>query len=458
MNKPLYLAAEALAADPRVKQAKQLLLEAVQLHQKTLTGIRPPNPNLSLNYKQLLDSFAEHRGSKLWFPFIGSGIGNGSLVELLDGSVKYDFITGIGPHYLGHSHPDIIASSIDAAISDTIMQGNLQQNADSVSLIELLTQSAQMDHCFLSSSGAMANENALKIVFQKRFPAHRILAFDHCFAGRTVTLSQITDKPSFREGVPETIFVDYLPFYNPLQPEESSKQTIKTLKKYLTHHPKEYALMVCELVQGEHGFYPGSKEFFKELMMILKENQISILADEIQTFGRTSALFAFQHFELQEYVDLVTIGKLSQVCATLFNKNHRPRPGLLSQTFTSSTSAIRAANVMLHELLNNNYFGASGKNMHIFEYFSKNLQELSNKYPHLIQGPYGIGSMIAFTPFKGEPQSVMNFVHALFDEGVMSFTAGVNPTRVRFLVPAGAVTSTDIDAVIKIIETVLLKG
>lgn len=454
MSAPLV--AHALAADPKIAQAKKLLIEAVREHQKSLTGIRPPNPALKQKYTELIETFTEDRGNKLWFPYLGSGIGNGVLVELADGSVKYDFINGIGPHYLGHSNLDLVSAAVDAAIGDTIMQGNLQQNVDSVELADLLTKASKLDHCFLTTSGAMANENALKIAFQKKHPANRILAFNHCFAGRTWTLSQITDKPSFREGLPSNVFVDYLPFYDATHPEESTQRAVSVLKQHLTRYPKQHAIMLAELVQGENGFYAGSKEFFRSLFQILKENNVAILADEIQTFGRTTELFAFQHFGLEEYVDIATIGKLSQVCATLFRKEFCPRPGLLSQTFTGSTSAIHAGKFIINHLLKGNYFGQNGKNMQIFNHFSKNLSEMEKQYP--IKGPFGIGSMIAFTPFGGNSKQVTQFVHDLYEAGVISFIAGDNPMRVRFLVPAGAVTPTDIDNVTKIVQQVLAKG
>lgn len=451
------LIADALLADPRVAQAKQLLLDAVVQYQKQISGIRPPNPELTEKYHELLEQFAEYRGSKLWFPYLGSGIGNGPLVELADGSIKYDFISGIGPHYFGHSHLDLISSSIDAAISDTIMQGHLQQNRDSVNLCRLLLHASEMDHCFLTTSGAMANENALKIAFQKRSPANRILAFEKGFAGRTLVLSQITDKPAFRDGLPSQVFVDYIPFYDAACPEESTHKAVHALRQHLVHHPKEYAAMLFELVQGEGGCYPGTKEFFSQLMHVLKEHEVVIIADEIQTFGRTPSLFAFQHFHLMEFVDIVTIGKISQVCATLFKKELKPRLGLLSQTFTGSTSAIRASEVTINNLLNGNYFGVEGKNTKVFELFKKRLHRLSEKHLGCISGPYGIGAMIAFTPFDGNAQRTTQFVHALFDAGVMSFIAGSHPTRVRLLVPAGSVTESDIDKVVDIIESVLIK-
>lgn len=456
MKKDQTLIADALAGDPRVAQAKRLLQDAMEEHRCKLTGVKPPNPELKKNYEEMLNAFAEYRGAKLWFPFIGSGIGNGALVELADGSVKYDFINGIGTHYWGHSHLDLMTTGVDAAISDTVMQGHLQQNRDSIEIAKVLTEAAKMEHCFLTTSGAMANENGLKMAFQKRHPANRILAFEHCFAGRTLLLAQITDKPSFREGLPATAFIDYVPFFDPNYPEESIQRAVKVLRQHLSRYPKEYAAMVFELVQGEGGFYPGSTEFFTALMSILKENNVTIIADEIQTFARTPALFAFQHFGLEDYVDIVSIGKLSQVCATIFKSDHRPRPGLLSQTFTSSTAAIRAAKAILHELIHDGYFGPDGKIMQIYDQFSKNLTELAQKHPKLIRGPFGIGSMIAFTPFDGNAKRTTAFVHALFEAGVMSFIAGSDPTRVRFLVPAGVVTKDDIDRATGIVEQALV--
>ena len=44
-------------------------------------------------------------------------------------------------------------------------------------------------------------------------------------------------------------------------------------------------------------------------MEILKQNNIAIFIDEIQTFGRTEELFAFQYFGLDDFVDVVTRGK-----------------------------------------------------------------------------------------------------------------------------------------------------
>lgn len=446
-----------LANDPRIHQAKQLVLEAIEEKQKKIVGIRPPISGLKHSYSKLLADFAELRGNRLYYPYIGSGFGKGVFVELLDGSIKYDFISGIGVHHWGHNHLDMVSANIDAAIMNTTMQGNLQQNWDTVELSEILLHAAKLDHCFFTTSGAMANENALKIAFQKNTPANRILAFERTFAGRSLFLSQVTDKPSFRQGLPTTTWVDYVPFFDPKKPEESIKNSVAILKNHILRYPKQHAVMCMELVQGEAGFYPGNKEFFKALIEVLKENQIAVFADEVQTFGRTPQLFAFQYYELQDLVDIVTIGKLSHVCATLFTKEYQPKLGLLSQTFTASTSAIHMAKTILKKFLTEDFFGPKGRITQIYQYFSSHLEKLERKYPHLIEGPFGIGAMIAFTPFGGEAEKVGNLAQKLFEEGVISFIAGTHPTRIRFLVPAGAVTNKDIDEVVSILEATLIK-
>ncbi|HMP70999.1 MAG TPA: aminotransferase class III-fold pyridoxal phosphate-dependent enzyme, partial [Pirellulaceae bacterium] len=252
------LIAERIKNDPRVLEAKRLILEAVNEHRSAITQISEADPNLKVDYDAMLAAFGKIRGGNLYFPYLASGVGNGPFVELADGSVKLDFITGIGVHGFGHSDPRLIRAGIDAALADTVMQGNLQQGTISYEFAKLLVSLAResgsnIEHCFLSTSGAMANENALKIAFQKHFPAKRVLAFDHCFAGRTLALAQVTDKAAYRIGLPETIAVDYLPFFDQKNAQESTRRTIQVMRELLHRHPNDYACLWTELIQGEGG-------------------------------------------------------------------------------------------------------------------------------------------------------------------------------------------------------------
>lgn len=450
------LAAEALCNDPVFVAAKQQILNAVRKHSARISALRPPISSLAESYEKTVKAFSEFRSIPLFYPYVGSGMGNGAFVELADGSVKYDFISGIGVHW-GHCHPKVVEASIEAAVIDLAIQGHLLQNKDAFDLSTLLIEHSGLEHCFLSSSGAMANENALKIAFHNKAPATRILAFDRCFLGRTLGLAQITDKPDFRIGLPPTLLVDYIPFFDWKDPSGSTERAVAQLKKHLARYPHSHACMCLEMIQGEAGSYPGTHEFFMALIQILKEQDIPVFVDEVQTFGRTDKLFAFQHFGLEGHVDLVTIGKLAHTCATLFSAKMRPKPGLLSQTFTASTAAIHVGQAIIKSLIEEGYLGPAGKNMQIRKHIVDRLEAISARHPDDFEGPFGYGTMIAFTPFKGNREKVLAYVHALFKAGVIAFISGSNPTRIRFLVPPGGVTLQAIDEVAVILEESLVK-
>lgn len=454
------LIADQLRADPRVKEAESLILQALQDAQKNIDGVRESDPGLAAQSKELLDRLALARGGATYFPYLASGVGNGPWVELVDGSVKLDFITGIGVHGMGHSHPAQVSASLKAALDDTIMQGNLQQHRPSLQVCEKLLGMAtkngsSLAHCLLSTSGAMANENALKIAFHNRAPADRLIALDNCFAGRTIATAQLTDRPQYRAGLPTALAVDYIPPADPEHSLESQERSLAALDKLLKRHPGKYAALWLELVAGEGGYYAGSKEYFEKLIERAKQDDVLIIFDEVQTFGRLSEAFAFQHFDLDAHADIVTIGKVTQLCATLYQAQFKPKSPILSQTFTAASSSIEASLAMLEEMEAFGCFGAEGRNMANHDYFAGHLKRLAEKYPDKLAGPHGCGMMVALTPGDGSAEDAKRLVHSLYEAGLMSFVAGGNPSRVRFLPPPGVTTEAHIDAAIAILEKVL---
>ncbi len=457
-----HLLADQLRADPRVQQAEQLLLAALADAQAAMEGPKPARDQLQAGFQQLLGRLEVARGGATYFPYLSSGLGSGPWVELADGSVKLDFIAGIGVHGLGHSHPRLLQAGLQAALEDTVMQGNLQQHRSSLLMCERLVslataQGGGLAHCLLTTSGAMANENALKIAFHNRAPADRVLALDNCFAGRSIAMAQLTDRPQYRTGVPTALAVDYLPPEDPDHSPESQTRSLASLDKLLRRHPGKYAALWLELVAGEGGYYPGSTEYFMKLITRAKQDDVLIIFDEVQTFGRLSEPFAFQHFGLSEFADIVTVGKITQLCATLYRQELRPKGPLLSQTFTAASSSIAAALVVLDELEQAGCFGAGGQNMQRHEYFAGRLHELSKKHPGKLSGPYGCGMMVAFTPGDGSAEAANALVHALFEAGLMSFVAGGNPSRVRFLPPPAVTTKQHVDVAIEMMDGVLQK-
>lgn len=455
------LFAESFFEDPAIKASVEAMISTLKKHQDGIKGVREGDKEREVSYNECLNEFKKVRGNGLYFPYVASGIGNGPFVELLDGSVKLDFITGIGVHHFGHSHLELVKTAVIASLYDTVMQGNLQQSGHSLSfskkLLELANRKGGMlKHCFLSGSGVMAGENALKIAFQKNHPADRVLAFENCFAGRTLAFSQITDKPAYRVGLPSVMKTDYIPFFDHYNPEKSVKKSVEALKRVIARYPKAHAAMFFEFIQGEGGFYPGAHDFFRQLMEVCRAHGIAVIGDEVQTFARTTEPFAYQYFNLQDLIDIVCVGKCTQVCATLFREEYNPQPGLLSQTFTSSTAAIAVGEKILNMLDAEEYFGPKGKIDGLHAYFNNKLKDLNSKYPEVISGPFGAGLMVAFKAFDGNAEKTTKFLHALFKNGLIAFTAGLNPMRIRFLIPVLCTENVHIDKAIEIIERTLV--
>ena len=456
------LTAEEFQSDPAVTGSLDALLAQLSSHREKIGGIRPADPARAQDYEAALQEFSALRGGQLFFPYLASGIGNGPLVELTDGSVKYDFTCGIGVHLMGHSHPAIVRASLQAALQDVVMQGNIQQNPQSLDLTRRLVAlasrgGAAIDHCFLTTSGVMAGENALKAALQKNSPASRVIAFERCFAGRTLAFSQINDKPAFRQGLPAILHVDYVPFFDAADPEGSTRHSLDALRAHFQRYPGQHAAMIFELIQGEGGFYPGTAEYHRALMSLCREHGVAVLVDEVQTFARTHQPFAFQHFGLDDLVDIVWLGKAAQACATLFEKNWAPKPGLLAQTYTASSAAIAASLATLDELENGGYFGDDGKTARLHAHFRARLEAIASRHPGLLEGPWGLGAMTGCTPLGGEQEKVLPLLRSLYEKGIIVFTAGSNPTRIRFLLPIGCLEERHINEATDLFEATLVE-
>ena len=64
--------------------------------------------------------------------------------------------------------------------------------------------------------------------------------------------------------------------------------------------------------------------------------------------------------------------------------------------------------------------------------------------------------MVALTALDGSPARSKQVLEMLFDAGVMAFSAGGNPTRIRMLPPFGSLQNQHIDEVCRIIEATLM--
>ncbi|MCX7675541.1 MAG: aminotransferase class III-fold pyridoxal phosphate-dependent enzyme, partial [Bdellovibrionaceae bacterium] len=231
----------------------QELVQLIGEQSRHLTEVRAPQTSAEELGKAWRERTAQIRGRPLHYPFIGSGLGRGALVELMDGSVKLDFINGIGIHIFGHSHPKVMEAALWGALQDVVMQGNLEPNREYTlaleKLLELARPKSRLRYGWLATCGTMANESALKIARQKRGGARMIVAFENAFAGRSTLMAEITDNPAYREGLPEYHEVLRLPWYDKNNPR-SAEITLAKFKEHVEKHGSNIGVFVFEPMLG----------------------------------------------------------------------------------------------------------------------------------------------------------------------------------------------------------------
>jgi len=343
-----------------------------------------------------------------------------------------------------------------AAAADLVMQGHLVFNREYHALMKILLAHAPrgMERCWLSLSGADANENALKLVRQKRAGRRGLIAFRGCFHGRTSAMAEVTDRPDYRLGQPSTFPVAYLPFYNRNRPD-SGARTLAALREIIARDGEDIAAFIVELVQGEAGFITAPREFFIPLFDECRRAGIPIWIDEVQTFARTGALFATMRLGLEDYADVITIGKVFQGSALLHRADFSPDPALISGTYAGATVPMAVAVRMIERLTTEDIFGPEGREMRLERLVREHLARLAEAHPGTISAVDGVGAMIAFRVHDGSLKTTRDFIHRCFDGGLVLYYGGHEPACVRLFLPAAVVTDDEIAEAFAIIERCL---
>lgn len=436
------------------------LFSSILIEQQKFDQIKPPDPTKVDLLTQKTQEYEKLKGRGTFYKFMATGRGHGPFVELVDGSVKYDMINAIGVNLLGHSHPIYIKANLEAATSDTMMCGNLLSYQEPYELTKALLETvkgSRLKHFWFSCSGSSSNDVALKIIWQKKSPNYRVIAFQKAFAGRSIAMQDLTYNPGYREGMPTSVEVDHVPHFDQNDPVNSAANTIKALDELIAKNGNIYSCISLELIQGEAGFIFGNKEYYQEVFEWAKKHDLYIWVDEVQTFARTTQMYAFQMFGLDQYVDVVTIAKALQGAGTFYTEELNPKAGLIAGTFNGSIASMNAAKATLRLLQEGNFYGENGR--------MKQLEtKFKNKFKTLSEGsckgkiPYygGVGTMLSFEVGDGSVEVTNTFMKKLFDNGVISFSAGKLPTRVRFLLPL-SILDEHIEEVFSLVERTILE-
>ena len=224
--------------------------------------------------------------------------GDGSWLTDNNGKRYLDFLQGWAVNCLGHSNPGMI-EALNLQAKKLINPSPAFYNEPMIGLSNLLTENSCFNKVFFANSGAEANEGAIKLARKwgqlNKSGAFEIITFDHSFHGRTLATMSASGKPNW-----DTMFAPQVAGF-----PKAELNDLDSVKKLVTD--KTVAVML-EPVQGEGGVIPTTQEFMRELRKFTKENNILLIADEVQAgCGRTGALFAYQNYGIEP--DIMTLGK-----------------------------------------------------------------------------------------------------------------------------------------------------
>ena len=391
----------------------------------------------------------------------------GATITDVEGKTYIDFVAGIAVMNVGHSNPEISAA-VTAQMEKMAHCGFPDFFADPpVRLAEKLKQLTGYDRVFFTNSGTESVEAAIKLAMWKQ---HRqsLLGFYGAFHGRTLgSLSLTCSKVKHKEHFPTTIRVVHAHYgycYRcPLYLEypdcgiECARE-IETLIFKKEVSPKDIAAIVVEPILGEGGYIVPPREFHHEIRRICDDNDIFMIADEVQAgCYRTGTFMAMENFGVK--ADIVCMAKALgaglPLGATLSSSSimNWP-PGTHSNTFggnlLASAASLAALNFMEREDIGTHV-------QHMGAHFIARLRELQAKYP-VIGDVRGLGLMIGVEIVKPDgsidPDTRDRIVVEGFKEGIVLLPCG--DSAIRFSPPL-VITKQEADTGLDRFEAALKK-
>jgi acetylornithine/N-succinyldiaminopimelate aminotransferase len=364
--------------------------------------------------------------------------GRGVYLYDVEGRKYLDFISGWAVVSLGHAHP-AVAKALAKQGKAFISSSPSMYNRPQVEFAELLVKSTCMDKVFFVSTGAEANEGAIKLARKygslKKNGAFEIITTIDSFHGRTLATMAATGKEKWRSLFTPTMpgFV-HVP-YNDITALENAV------------NDKTIAVMI-EPVQGEAGAIPADAEYVKQLRALCDRKGLLLIFDEVQTgFGRTGTMFAYEQYGVEP--DIMTlakgIGSGFPLGALMAKKEFCVfEAGDQGGTYTGQPLAMAVGLAVLKEIINKNICG------HVAEmgvYLLEKLREL--EVAGVIANIRGKGLLLAFDSKRKEGETI---VAEALSKGLILNSP--RPSSIR-LMPALVVEKKHIDEMIGILRTIL---
>lgn len=227
--------------------------------------------------------------------------GKGSLVWDCDGKEYIDLGSGIAVNSFGLCDEEWIAA-VTEQLGKFQHTSNLYYSEPCAKLAQMLCERTGLKKVFFSNSGAEANESAIKAA--RKYAADRngsdcytIITLKNSFHGRTLTTLAATGQDSFHQ------------YFQPLTPGfVHCEATADDLRRTVNENKGKIAAIMFEIVRGEGGVLPLEKSFVDEMVKISREEDIILIADEVQVGnGRSGKLYGYMNYGF--IPDVVTTAK-----------------------------------------------------------------------------------------------------------------------------------------------------
>jgi acetylornithine/succinyldiaminopimelate/putrescine aminotransferase len=207
--------------------------------------------------------------------------GDGPWLTTRDGRRLLDFYGGHAVALLGYRHPGLTAA-IARQAEDLVFQSNAVPLAVRARAAERLARFAPagLDHVFFVSSGAEANENALRLAFRKTGRS-RVVALEGAFHGRTAGAAAVTWGAARWYGFPRPPFdVTFVP-----------RGDVAALTAALDGA----AALIVEPVQGVAGAVDLGDDYLRAARVLTTGAGAALIFDEVQCgMGRSGHPFVAQ--------------------------------------------------------------------------------------------------------------------------------------------------------------------
>lgn len=323
---------------------------------------------------------------------------------------------------IGHTHPRYV-DALTNQLNKVAFYSNSVLNPLQEKLADLLGELSgkQNYSLFLCSTGAEANENALKVAsfYNKR---KKVIAFKGAFHGRTSLAVACTDNPKIVSAVNKHDVV-FLPFND----EDA-------LEKAFSEYGDAVSAVIVESIQGVGGIQEATPLFLAKIRKLTTTYDAVFIADEVQCgYGRSGQFYAqdYSHCEADIYTMAKGMGNGFPIAGISLSPKFKPWHGMLGTTFGGSHLAC-AAGIAVLEVMEKESLIENAKN--IGAYLLNELRTLDK-----IQEVRGRGLMIGID-LPAELNQIRK--ELLFDDHI--FTGVASPNVIRLL-PALNITKEDAD-------------